>query len=142
MKVYRWFYNIFAGTAVCYGLLMMLWLLIFTVFGAPAINFQNVLYLLELVAIPWIINFIFHFNSSVVAKGIIHSVSWFMLAIILFGVNYGIALDLKLLIIIMVAFFTAYALILWAINSLSKKLNTPFRHVGEFIFRLISLIEK
>lgn len=142
MKFLKWFYHVFLGTAICYGETLMLWLIIYAIWKVPQFNFQNALFLLEIIAIPWLINFIFHYNSSILVKGTLHSILWLMLSIILFGMTYEIALDARLLIIIMVLFFLLYGIGLAGINYCSKKINTPLRHTGEFLFKFINLLEK
>ncbi len=129
------FYDFFTGTCLTFSKLMILWV-IFRLFGLlPVINDKNVLFLLEICAVGWATNFIFHFNASVLVKGVLHSVILFMTGMIIYGSTYNVALEAELLVLIILLYFAIYALFLWIINALSRKLNTPMRHMSDFVLK-------
>jgi len=61
-----------------------------------------------------------------------------MLSIILFSVNFGFVPTAFQLISVMVTFFIVYALALYGMVCLSKKLNVPLRHFSEWLYKLNS----
>ena len=133
-------YDFFTGTFLTYGKLMILWVILSLFDLLPAINQKNALFLLELCGVGWATNFIFHFNTSVVVKGVLHSVILFMTGMIIYGSTYNVALDAELLVGIILVYFAVYALFLWIIHMLSQRLNTPMRHMSEFVLKYKTFI--
>ena len=135
MKTTKWFYNIATGVFLTFGFTMFLWIIL-SGLGLPQISMQNAVFLLEIVTVPWALNFIFHFNSSLLVKGILHSILWLILSLIVYSLNYHQALEAQLLLIIILIYFSLYAAGLSVFSFYSKKLNTPVRHIADFLHKV------
>ena len=137
MKAFRiWLFDTFCGIFTCSGISLFLWLIIYSVFKFPEINFKHTVFMVEFISLIWIFNFIFHFSSPIITKGILHSIICFMLSVILFSANFGFVPSAQMLLICMLIFFSVYSLLLYGIVNLSKKLNSPLRHFPEWVFKL------
>ncbi len=135
-KIGIWLFDTLSGIFFCTGFVMVLWIFVFLIWKFPEINFTNIAFMVEFVSLFWISDFIFHFSSPTVAKGILHSIICFMLSVILFSLNFGFVPSARMLIIWMLVFFSVYALLLAGLIKLSKKLNSPLRHFPEWLFKL------
>lgn len=131
-----WLYDALCGLFICTGISMCLCLIIYSIFKVPEINFKNTLFLIEFIALFWLLNFIFHFTSPLIIKGTLHSIICFMLSIIVFSINFGYVPAARMLLMLMLIFFSVYWLFLWGFVRLSKKVNSPLRHFPEWLFRL------
>lgn len=131
-----WLFDTFCGLFVCSGILMCLWLIYYSIFKMPEINFKNTLFAVEFISLFWVLNFIFRFSSPILIKATLHSIICFMLSIILFAVNFNSVPKAEALLLSMVVFFSVYWLILWGVLTISKKINSPLRHFSEWIFKL------
>ena len=135
-KFWIWLFDTLGGIFVCTGILACLWLLSYAIFKFPEINFKNTAFMVEFISLFWVLNFIFHFSSPIITKGILHSIICFMLSVILFSANFGFVPAAQSLLLCMLIFFSAYALLLAGLIHLSKKINCPMRHFPEWLFRL------
>lgn len=133
-----WLFDTLCGIFLCEGLSVIIWLVCYLICKKPEFNVVNLTFLTEIIVLLWISGFIFHFSSPVFAKGILHSILFFMLSIIIFSLNFGYVPTAIQLMMIMVIFFALYAVCLWGIACLSKKLNVPFRYFAEWLYKLYS----
>jgi len=133
-----WLFDTACGIFLCEGLITVLWLIVYLIVKKPELNVVNLTFATEVIALFWLSGFIFRFSSPVLAKGILHSIICFMLSIILFSVNFGFVPTAFQLISVMVTFFIVYALALYGMVCLSKKLNVPLRHFSEWLYKLNS----
>ena len=137
----KWLFHFVCGFTMSMGISLLIWMALYAIFEKPAFTLENMLFLAIVAAIPWFINFIFHFSSSITVKGILHAILWLILGLIVYNLLYQTALPVEILCLVIFVFGVLYALCLWRIVVLSKKLNTPFRHIAEFLGKYAKSLE-
>lgn len=136
-------YDILLGVLLSTGVMITVWVfggMCFEVF--PEINEKNTLFLFISMLIPWTINFVFEYSSTLTMKGILHGGLWLMLNMILFNYMYQIPLPAEALIGIILTSAVLYGGSLYLFSCASAKLNMPVRCVSAFLGKVLSKIQK
>ena len=136
-------FDILLGVLISVGIMTTLWVFSGMYFDfLPEINPKNTLFLFISMLIPWLINFIFEYSSTLTMKGILHGGLWLMLDMILFNSMYNFALPPETLIGIIAATVLVYGVGLHLFSRASAKLNMPVRCVSAFLVKVLSKISK
>jgi len=140
-KFLLWFINCLTGTFFSFGLVSTIYL--FMNMGDNSVyDRKMVLFILITLFVGWVCSFIYHFNTNLAITALLHSTVWFMLAAICYMSLFDTSIEIEALMKTMILYGATYCLGLVIFRSVSKKLNTPFRHFNEFISKLTQFITK